>query len=322
MAHGLASGWIETDGDRVEFSDCPAYSEKNWGGAGFPLKWWWTQCNSFPDYPDLSITATGGNRGVVMLPNVREDVGAVGVHFGDRFFQFVPAQQVEGESPDGYGAEAVLEASAVTWDVEWGKWSVTAVGERYECSIEGACTDTDESTVIRAPTDSLDDGMAPLCRGRSRDPSSSHSGVSTLAASVARPSSTPPRATPRVSRSAAVLGSPPTAPRPRFARRSALSWVSRWTSPPSPTSSRLSAISSRVSDARSRHRLTTPFTPSRASHRVSPPQTVKHPTDEKRKKCKSTRHNDARASRPRPRPSPRVAPPRPASSSRSPRLVR
>ena len=164
MAHGLASGWIETDGDRVEFSDCPAYSEKNWGGAGFPLKWWWTQCNSFPDYPDLSITATGGNRGVVVLPNVREDVGAVGVHFGDRFFQFVPAQQVEGESPDGYGAEAVLEASAVTWDVEWGKWSVTAVGERYECSIEGACTDTDDSTVIRAPTDSLDDGMAPLCR--------------------------------------------------------------------------------------------------------------------------------------------------------------
>jgi hypothetical protein len=128
------------------------------------LKWWWTQCNSFPDYPDLSITATGGNRGVVILPNVREDVGAVGVHFGDRFFQFVPALQVEGESPDGYGAEAVLEASAITWDVEWGKWSISAIGERYECSIEGACTDTDESTVIRAPTDSLEDGMAPLCR--------------------------------------------------------------------------------------------------------------------------------------------------------------
>ena len=54
MAHGLASGWIETDGERVEFSDCPAYSEKNWGGAGFPLKWWWVQCNSFADYPDLS----------------------------------------------------------------------------------------------------------------------------------------------------------------------------------------------------------------------------------------------------------------------------
>ena len=35
MAHGLASGWIETDGDRVEFSDCPAYSEKNWAGRDF-----------------------------------------------------------------------------------------------------------------------------------------------------------------------------------------------------------------------------------------------------------------------------------------------
>ena len=164
MAHGLASGWIETDGERVEFSDCPAYSEKNWGGAGFPLKWWWVQCNSFADYPDLSVTATGGNRGVVVLPNVREDVGLVGVHFGDRFFQFVPAQQVEVDSPSAYGAESALEASAVRWDVEWGRWSVTAVGERYECSIEGTCTNDDKSTVIRAPSDSLDEGMAPSCR--------------------------------------------------------------------------------------------------------------------------------------------------------------
>jgi tocopherol cyclase len=164
MAHGLASGWIETDGERVELCECPAYSEKNWGGAGFPLKWWWAQCNSFPDYPDLSVTATGGNRGVVILPNVREDVGAVGVHFGDRFFQFVPAQQVEVDTSARYGAESVLEASAVHWDIKWGSWNVSAVGERYECEIKGTCTDDDRSTVIRAPTDSLDEGMAPLCR--------------------------------------------------------------------------------------------------------------------------------------------------------------
>ena len=224
-----------------------------------------------------------------MLPNVREDVGAVGVHFGDRFFQFVPAQQVEGESPDGYGAEAVLEASA---------------SRGTSSGVNGAsppsASDTSVRSRARAPTPTSQPSSAPprtasttawrrSVARRSRDPSSSHSGVSTLAASVARPSSTPPRATPRVSRSAAVLIAPYRASA-EIARRSALSWVSRWTSPPSPTSSRLSAISSRVSDARSRHRLTTPFTPSRASHRVSPPQTVKHPTDEKRKKCKSTRH--------------------------------
>ena len=164
MAHGIATGWIETDGERVEFSQCPAYSEKNWGGAGFPLKWWWVQCNSFADFPDLSVTATGGNRGVVVVPNMREDVGAVGVHFGDRFFQFVPAHQGAPAPPTSYGAEAAVEASAVRWDVAWGAWSVSAISDRYEVSIEGACTDDDKSTVIRAPTDTLDGGMAPLCR--------------------------------------------------------------------------------------------------------------------------------------------------------------
>ena len=164
MAHGLATGWIETDGERVEFTDCPAYSEKNWGGAGFPLKWWWVQCNSFTDFPDLSVTATGGNRGVVVVPNMREDVGAVGVHFGDRFFQFVPARQGAPELPTSYGSEAAIEASAVRWDVSWGSWSVSAIGDRYEVSIQGTCTDDDKSTVIRAPTDTLNGGMAPLCR--------------------------------------------------------------------------------------------------------------------------------------------------------------
>jgi hypothetical protein len=35
MAHGLATGWIEWKGKRYHFTDAPAYSEKNWGGA-FP----------------------------------------------------------------------------------------------------------------------------------------------------------------------------------------------------------------------------------------------------------------------------------------------
>lgn len=41
MVYGLVSGWIEIDGECVEFSDCLVYSEKNWGGVGFLLKWWW-----------------------------------------------------------------------------------------------------------------------------------------------------------------------------------------------------------------------------------------------------------------------------------------
>ena len=129
--------------------------------------------------------------------------------------------------------------------------------------IEGACTDTDESTVIRAPTDSLDDGMVTLCRETFTGSIVVSLWRLDARGDVARPSSTPPRATPRVSRSAAVLGSPPTAPRPRFAAPLGplmglpvdAAAVADVLSP--------SAISSRVSDARSRHRLTTPFTPTR-----------------------------------------------------------
>ncbi|XP_048331844.2 tocopherol cyclase, chloroplastic-like isoform X2 [Ziziphus jujuba] len=40
MAGGLSTGWIEWDGERIEFENAPSYSEKNWGGA-FPRKWFW-----------------------------------------------------------------------------------------------------------------------------------------------------------------------------------------------------------------------------------------------------------------------------------------
>ena len=113
MAHGLATGWIETNGARVEFAKAPAYSEKNWGGAGFPSRWFWLQCNSFRARPGLSVTATGGNRGVVILPGVREEVAAITIHApGGGFFPFVP---VAGEG---------FEAADLTWSVSpWGRWT-------------------------------------------------------------------------------------------------------------------------------------------------------------------------------------------------------
>ncbi|MDB9337109.1 tocopherol cyclase family protein, partial [Nodularia spumigena] len=61
MAHGLASGSIDWNGKIYEFTNAPAYSEKNWGGA-FPQKWFWLNCNSFDGEPDLALTAGGGRR--------------------------------------------------------------------------------------------------------------------------------------------------------------------------------------------------------------------------------------------------------------------
>ena len=50
-AHGLATGWIERDGERIEFRDAPYYAEKNWGGAGFPRKWFWAPVQRLPVPP-------------------------------------------------------------------------------------------------------------------------------------------------------------------------------------------------------------------------------------------------------------------------------
>lgn len=167
MAHGLASGWIEADGVRTAFEDCPAYSEKNWGGAGFPSKWFWVQCNSFAAMPGLSVTATGGNRGVAILPGVREEVAAVLVHTGgdtggdgaeggDRggFYPFLPISGPCGQ-----------EAAEVTWEVApWGSWRVTAKTSTREILVTATAPDDDDGTVLRAPQDDTNAGMAPLCR--------------------------------------------------------------------------------------------------------------------------------------------------------------
>jgi hypothetical protein len=56
-----AAGWVELDGQQYDFVNAPAYIEKNWG-AGFPKKWFWLQCNAFPDHPGLTLTAVGAQR--------------------------------------------------------------------------------------------------------------------------------------------------------------------------------------------------------------------------------------------------------------------
>ena len=63
LAHAPA-GWIELDDKRYEFTNAPAYVEKNWG-MGFPKKWFWIQCNNFEGQPDLTITAVGAQRRMV-----------------------------------------------------------------------------------------------------------------------------------------------------------------------------------------------------------------------------------------------------------------
>lgn len=138
MAHGLATGWIEWQGERYEFTQAPAYSEKNWGGA-FPQKWFWLNCNAFKNEPDLALTAGGGRRGVLWW---MESVAMIGLHHRGKFYEFVPWN---GE---------------VHWEIApWGSWQMQARNPQYE--IQLVATTDRAGTPLRAPTEQ---GLIYHCR--------------------------------------------------------------------------------------------------------------------------------------------------------------
>ncbi|WP_199299956.1 tocopherol cyclase family protein [Trichocoleus sp. FACHB-262] len=138
MAHGLATGWIDWNGQRYNFTNAPAYSEKNWGGS-FPQKWFWLNCNCFTDEPDLALTAGGGRRGVLWWV---ESVAMIGIHYRGKFYEFVPWN------------------SKVTWQIKpWGCWQMQAEQGQYRVELTGTC-DT-PGTPLRAPTEQ---GLIFFCR--------------------------------------------------------------------------------------------------------------------------------------------------------------
>ncbi|MEW5297492.1 MAG: hypothetical protein WDW36_000698 [Sanguina aurantia] len=144
MSHGLASGHLQWGDTRYEFRDAPSYGEKNWGG-GFPSKWHWVQCNTFVGQPNLSVTAVGARRQLLLgLQGSEEDVGMIGIHLDGQFIELVPWT---GE---------------VSWDVDpWGRWLITASGPGYEARLEAEC-DAGAGQVLRAPTST--DGLAAFCK--------------------------------------------------------------------------------------------------------------------------------------------------------------
>ncbi|WP_414542529.1 tocopherol cyclase family protein [Nostoc sp. CCY0012] len=138
MAHGWASGWIDWNGKIYEFTNVPAYGEKNWGGA-FPQKWFWINCNSFDNEPDLALTAGGGKRGVLWW---MESVAMIGLHYQGKFYEFVPW------------------SAKVEWDIQpWGRWQMRARNLDYEIELTG--TTPLPGTPLRAPTAN---GLVFCCR--------------------------------------------------------------------------------------------------------------------------------------------------------------
>ncbi|MGG6238531.1 tocopherol cyclase family protein [Nodosilinea sp. AN01ver1] len=138
MAHGYSTGWIEWQGKRHEFTNAPAYSEKNWGRS-FPQKWFWVNCNAFDGVADLALTAGGGRRQVL---GWMESVAMVGVHYGGQFYEFVPWN------------------ARVTWHIDpWGYWYMRCDRSNYAVEVTG--TTALPGIPLRAPTRQ---GMIFCCR--------------------------------------------------------------------------------------------------------------------------------------------------------------
>ncbi|XP_054797273.1 tocopherol cyclase, chloroplastic-like isoform X2 [Prosopis cineraria] len=143
MAGGLSSGWIEWDGEMIEFDNAPSYSEKNWGG-GFPRKWFWVQCNVFEGASgEIALTAAGGLRQIPALTENFENAALIGVHYGGIFYEFVPWNGV------------------VNWEIApWGYWFMSADNGRHVVELEA--TTEDPGTVLRAPT--AESGFSQACK--------------------------------------------------------------------------------------------------------------------------------------------------------------
>jgi len=128
--------------------DCIYQAEKNWGAA-LPSKWYWTQCNTFDGYKQLSVTAGGGIR---KIPFGRtEALGMVSVHYDGKFYEGVP-----------------WLGGAMEWKVStWGSWELrgnSTYGDRpFEAVVTYKCDpETTPGLVFRAPTP--DQGMVYFCR--------------------------------------------------------------------------------------------------------------------------------------------------------------
>lgn len=119
------------------------YAEKNWGN-GFPQKWAWLQCNSFPGHPYLAVTAAAAVRNLFNVPGVEEEVGLIGIHHEGKFYDL-----------------GVMNGR-MRWSIDpWGKWNLWAKGDDFEALLEASC-DKDAGVRLRAPT--ANEGLSPSCK--------------------------------------------------------------------------------------------------------------------------------------------------------------
>jgi tocopherol cyclase len=113
---GDVSGHAEVGQERFDLDGFQAYAEKNWGGGGFPSRWWWGQAQGF-EREGVCVAFAGGE---VTLGPIRTEATGIVVALGDG--------RVRLGNP-------VLAPARVA--VRDGRWQLRARGPLWGVEMEG-----------------------------------------------------------------------------------------------------------------------------------------------------------------------------------------
>lgn len=107
------TGWIDFNGERLEFENVPGYQDRNWGRT-FPKWWAWIVSNNFKNSPG-TVLASGGGQPKVFGITDRFKGYTIGVTHQGKEYAF--------KMPNG---------DKIKVDINFGTWKVQAINKKNQ----------------------------------------------------------------------------------------------------------------------------------------------------------------------------------------------
>lgn len=107
------TGWIDFNGDRVEFENALGYQDRNWGRS-FPKWWAWIVSQNFKNSPGTVLASGGGLPRIKGLGNVLDGI-CIGIFHQGKEYKF-----------------RLTDGHRIKMNVRFGKWYVEAINHSNE----------------------------------------------------------------------------------------------------------------------------------------------------------------------------------------------